>query len=586
MRIKKVKLNNFRNFKDETVHFGNNVVIVGGNDSGKTNLLYALRLLLDDTLPESKLTPSPYDFNFESESGKFTIKLYLCSINEECILAKLKDKVSEQGDTLIKFIGTYDKRSGKLDYGLYIGTSNSKLSKIESRYYLRAMNLRYVESTRDLESYIIKEKKWLLDKTKEERTPEECDTDDEQIRNINRCLDCISETVSNLNFVKQSTTLLNDNLQNLSSRNSDKQVSFNAAGTDARIMLDRLTLSAKQNNNVFKLSGDGFSNQTHLSLWAARNSIEKEDAEIVNKITIYCIEEIEAHLHPHHQRILAKFVNRYFADKQVIITTHSPQIASQFPPESIVALMNNGQTLSYGYKASAKKLEEMVQFGYRMNAISAEIYFAEVVFLVEGPSEVLFYTALSKSIGIDLDYYNVSIIDVGGIGFAAYCDIASSLGKGVVIRTDLDISKIPKKDQHGFAGAKRGYNITKRIFNIDIFERSKFKISDLTWDGGPADVSQESSDALMEARSKLEKYDIYISNVDLENDIIRDTTFGEHVLDYFETSDTDEAVKYLQAKKATNMYKLLMHKGDKLQSLANQKIAEPLYKAKSLSESA
>jgi putative ATP-dependent endonuclease of OLD family len=53
MRISRVQINNFRNFKNLDVQVGRHLVIVGENKVGKSNFLHALRLLLDPSLPDS-----------------------------------------------------------------------------------------------------------------------------------------------------------------------------------------------------------------------------------------------------------------------------------------------------------------------------------------------------------------------------------------------------------------------------------------------------------------------------------------------------------------------------------------------------
>jgi len=47
LRIARVQFTNFRNFADLDVGFGRHAVIVGENKIGKSNLIYALRLILD-----------------------------------------------------------------------------------------------------------------------------------------------------------------------------------------------------------------------------------------------------------------------------------------------------------------------------------------------------------------------------------------------------------------------------------------------------------------------------------------------------------------------------------------------------------
>jgi predicted ATP-dependent endonuclease of OLD family len=53
MRLSRIRVENFRNFSSLDIAVSGNVVVVGENRVGKSNLLYALRLLLDPTLPDS-----------------------------------------------------------------------------------------------------------------------------------------------------------------------------------------------------------------------------------------------------------------------------------------------------------------------------------------------------------------------------------------------------------------------------------------------------------------------------------------------------------------------------------------------------
>lgn len=53
MRISRIKINNFRNFEEFDVAVGESAVIVGENGVGKSNLIHALRLILDPTLADS-----------------------------------------------------------------------------------------------------------------------------------------------------------------------------------------------------------------------------------------------------------------------------------------------------------------------------------------------------------------------------------------------------------------------------------------------------------------------------------------------------------------------------------------------------
>lgn len=62
MRIARITITNFRNFENLDVRLGDNAVIVGENKIGKSNLLYALRLVLDPSLPDSARKLREEDF--------------------------------------------------------------------------------------------------------------------------------------------------------------------------------------------------------------------------------------------------------------------------------------------------------------------------------------------------------------------------------------------------------------------------------------------------------------------------------------------------------------------------------------------
>src|ERR1700761_8899036 len=53
MYLSRIRIENFRNFQDLDVALGGNAVIVGENRVGKSNLLFAMRLIFDPSLPDS-----------------------------------------------------------------------------------------------------------------------------------------------------------------------------------------------------------------------------------------------------------------------------------------------------------------------------------------------------------------------------------------------------------------------------------------------------------------------------------------------------------------------------------------------------
>ena len=67
MYIKEVKIENFRNFKSITIPLNKFTILIGENDVGKSNLIKAIRLVLNNnTFEYSSKTLGITDFNKEA----------------------------------------------------------------------------------------------------------------------------------------------------------------------------------------------------------------------------------------------------------------------------------------------------------------------------------------------------------------------------------------------------------------------------------------------------------------------------------------------------------------------------------------
>ena len=62
MRVVRLSVRNFRNLADVSVPLSHGTVVVGENRAGKSNLVYALRLVLDPTLSHSQRQLRREDF--------------------------------------------------------------------------------------------------------------------------------------------------------------------------------------------------------------------------------------------------------------------------------------------------------------------------------------------------------------------------------------------------------------------------------------------------------------------------------------------------------------------------------------------
>lgn len=566
MKISKVKIENYRNFENEIINFNNKTLIIGPNDVGKSNLIRALRLLLDKSLSQVDIEPEEKDFNIYTDAGSFKIEIEFDDydeIKDEHVMASLGKYFSEDEKLKLTYIGYRDREE---TFKIYIGEVEEE-NEATSRFYLKTINLVYLNSTRNLVNYLKKGKERLIRRFKENRTDEQISSDNEKNTQITIERKKMNDLIDSISYVSDSTNIIKKHLEDISIHNFNNDIKFSVINGEENLEKN-LELVAFSNGKNVEIGGDGRNNQIYLTMWL--EDIKYID-EANNQTTFFAIEEPEAHLHPTIQSMtLRKIIE--LLESQLIVTTHSQQIALEFSPNSIIRLYyNKNLKTKVAKNGCSKEIEEaIVKMAYRNNIINAEMFFADVIFLVEGISEKMLYHEISKQLNYNIEKYNIIILSVEGVGFDIYTQILDILGIPYVIRTDNDIIK-KRNDKFYCSGILR---LTK-IYN----KYNTKKLENILDDLEDKNLSEEQYKLLQQRKNDLERLNLYLADIDLENDLVNLDT-NNNILEVVNEIENDkfnksEIIDYMQEAKGVNMYKIINH-GVDFSFLKDSKLVKPL----------
>ena len=503
MYIKEIKISNFRSFQEASVPFHEGVnVILGHNNTGKSNLLRAIGLVLGFS-DGHRLGTSDifYDTNVETlklQSPRIQITLVLHrSEGEDLDSAEMglfsgmmtDPTLSEEAELRYEF-KLADTQEDNYKADVAEATTAKEIWKIIDHDYIRfyrssrsggnqaagisvndalgQIDFQFLDAIRDVSHDLYAGYNPLL------RDVLNFFIDYSVKNDAEKTEDEIKEQLKTLrdNFVRQSAPLMHTLQSRLQNGKNvflkyavDTGATFNGAVPDfdgevtENEMFAVLRMIIKYAIGIevpATYNGLGYNNLIYMSLLLAKMQADssitymKRNAKV---LTFLAVEECEAHLHPAMQYKFLQFLQDNKANghvRQIFMTTHSTQIASAVKLDDLICLTSPklGQidvgyprVIYNGNNANDVKSKQYVQ--RFLDATKADMFFANRLIFVEGVAEELLLPVFAKYLGKNLTDEHVLVVNMGGRYFNHFLKLfdtnnAYAINKKIVCLTDID----------------------------------------------------------------------------------------------------------------------------------------------------
>jgi putative ATP-dependent endonuclease of OLD family len=478
MVISEIYIENFRIFGSEKdgehlrlqLNPGLNV-LAGENDSGKSAIIDAIRYTLLTTSRETPwFTEDDFHLKGKQRATNITIRCLFQEISEReehrfveflsikdgkpCFYVTLRANRLESTGEKIRSHIYVTRHSGEKGDGPVI--------EGEVREFLRTT---YLRPLRDAESELSAGKGSRLAQILSARpgceAQSKCniDTNDPSCepKTLVEIMRRAEGLIESNEFIQSAKRNLNDEyLKDLSIGHSKLEGDLGIAKqAEIRQILEKLELWLKPEEGLEQRTQRGLGVNNVLFM-ATELLLLSEDEYL---LPLVLIEEPEAHLHPQMQLRLMDFLEQKTKAKnvQIIITTHSPNLASKVDLE-IVVIMCAGK--AFPLRADQTKLEKSDYLFLRrfLDVTKANMFFAKGVVIVEGDAENILLPTLAKLLGESFTDYGVSIVKVGSRGLFRYSRIyqrKDSSGVPIKVACIVDRDIIPDSAKNYLDVGKR-----------------------------------------------------------------------------------------------------------------------------------
>lgn len=466
MFLSKIRIKGYKGIGEEfAVSFNKGLnVIVGENGSGKSTILDAIRLILcEDEYSRSGISDSCFHRPLSvpakaTGADKIVIKAELAGLTENEKVAYLPwlDINSIDVAKLNLSIDNKEDYQGKYKRKVWGNESENGIFEWE---LLNRINCIFLPPLRDAE-----EKLKAYRGSRLARLLKNLRKGEDETHELEKKFSRFNRELLSDESIKEANSAIRKNVQKSVGLVFGQETSIQFTEINFNRIVERLKLlffpvvqDASLDPAYFRELDEnslGFNNILYISTILAELD-GLSGGETFHKVLL--IEEPEAHLHPQLQIRLFKHLQERALqdDLQIIVTTHSPTLASAIDLDAIkVVTSKSPGCLPVFTSLSGCRIDSNSKdfLGRWLDVTKSTLLFAKAVILVEGIAEALVLKELAKIIlkkwGEEnllktyhgsLDDYGISIINMNGIYFKHFFSLFSGYNKdgdGDIASTD------------------------------------------------------------------------------------------------------------------------------------------------------